>query len=123
MSNNVHPGLSISAAALKRVEELIQDEENPALQLRVYISGGGCAGFQYGFTFDSSQQPDDVITEIPLDETQTNSIKIAVDPVSMTYLEGAEIDFVENLQGSRFKINNPNAQTTCSCGSSFSLDL
>lgn len=123
MSNNAHPGLSISAAALKRVEELIQDEENPALQLRVYISGGGCAGFQYGFTFDSSQQPDDVITDIPLDETQTNSIKIAVDPVSMTYLEGAEIDFIENLQGSRFKINNPNAQTTCSCGSSFSLDL
>ncbi|MGE4348753.1 MAG: iron-sulfur cluster insertion protein ErpA [Candidatus Berkiella sp.] len=123
MNNNTHPGLSISAAALKRVAELIQDEENPALQLRIYISGGGCAGFQYGFTFDSSQQPDDVITEIALDENQTNSIKIAVDPVSMTYLEGAEIDFIENLQGSRFKVNNPNAETTCSCGSSFSLAL
>lgn len=123
MSNNSHPGLSISSAALKRVGDLMQEEENPALQLRVYISGGGCAGFQYGFMFDESNKQDDIVIEIPVDEAKTNTVKIAVDPLSMTYLEGAEIDFVENLQGSHFKIKNPNAQTTCSCGSSFSLDL
>lgn len=112
--------ITLSPSALSRVCELIHEEENPNLKLRVYISGGGCAGFQYGFMFDEKSMPDDLIIEI---KNNHDIIKIAVDPLSMTYLEGAEIDFVENLQGSHFKVNNPNAQTTCSCGASFSIDL
>lgn len=112
--------LTISQNAYNRVSELIQEEENPSLQLRVYITGGGCAGFQYGFMFDEKQKPNDNVVEIQKDNGV--SIRVVVDPMSMVYLEGAEIDFVQNLRGSHFKINNPNAATTCSCGSSFSLD-
>lgn len=112
--------LTISENAYKRVSELIQEEENPGLQLRVYITGGGCAGFQYGFMFDEKQKPNDNVVEIQKDHGVP--IRVVVDPMSMVYLEGAEIDFVQNLRGSHFKITNPNAATTCSCGSSFSLD-
>lgn len=112
--------MTISDNAYKRVSALVQEEENPNLQLRVYITGGGCAGFQYGFMFDEKQKPQDNVIVIQRDDGVP--IRIVVDPLSMTYLEGAEIDYVENLRGSHFKINNPNAATTCSCGSSFSLD-
>lgn len=117
------PRLSISEHALHRVQALITEEANPQLKLRVYITGGGCAGFQYGFMFDEKDRADDILIEIAGDETDSTTVTIAVDPLSMTYLDGAEIDFIENLRGSHFKISNPNAQTTCSCGASFSLDL
>ena len=123
--SNIHSSddLSMTPNAFKRVSELIREEENPSLQLRVYITGGGCAGFQYGFMFDESQKSDDIVVEIGSDEINDTKVKIAIDPLSLTYLEGAQIDFIENLQGAHFKITNPNAQTTCSCGSSFSIDL
>lgn len=118
-----NPSLAISESALKRVSALIAEEENPNLKLRVYITGGGCAGFQYGFMFDESKRADDIFIDVTNEALKNAKVTIAVDPLSMTYLDGAEIDFVENLRGSHFKINNPNAQNTCSCGASFSLDL
>lgn len=121
MSTHSPEILSMTPSAFKRVSELVSEEENPNLQLRVYITGGGCAGFQYGFMFDESQRADDIVIEAGIENG--TPVKIAIDPLSMTYLEGAQIDFVENLQGAHFKITNPNAQTTCSCGSSFSIDL
>ncbi len=106
------PIIFSDAAALK-VGSLLKDEENPDMHLRVYVTGGGCSGFQYGFSFDKDR-----------DETDTqvvkHGVKLIVDPMSIQYLMGAEIDFQEDLQGARFVIKNPNANTTCSCGSSFS---
>lgn len=100
-------------AAANKVGTLLQDEENNAMHLRVYVTGGGCAGFQYGFSFDESKDESDTMVE-------KNGVKLVVDPMSIQYLFGAEIDFQEDLQGARFVIKNPNANTTCSCGSSFS---
>ena len=100
-----------SAAA--KVKELIQEEGNDALMLRIYIQGGGCSGFQYGFTFDESLNDGDTSVE-------TDGVRLLIDPMSMQYLMGAEIDYSEGLQGSQFVIRNPNANTTCGCGSSFS---
>jgi iron-sulfur cluster insertion protein len=100
--------------AASRVKELIDEEGNPDLKLRVYISGGGCSGFQYGFTFEESQAEDDTVVE-------NGGVKLVIDPMSYQYLMGAEIDFQEDLQGARFIIKNPNASTTCGCGSSFSV--
>jgi len=101
-------------AAAKKVHELIQDEDNPDLMLRVFISGGGCSGFQYGFTFDEKTEEGDSSVE-------NQGVTLVVDPMSVQYLMGAEIDYKEDLQGAQFIIRNPNATTTCGCGSSFSV--
>ena len=105
--------LVFTNAAAAKVAALIRDEGNPALMLRVYIQGGGCSGFQYGFTFDEAVQDGDT-------EVVTDGVKLLVDPMSLQYLLGAEIDYTEGLQGEQFVIRNPNATTTCGCGSSFS---
>ena len=101
-------------AAAHKVGELILEEQNPELKLRVFISGGGCSGFQYGFTFDQDLQDGDM-------QVQNGSVTLLIDPMSFQYLVGAEIDYNEDLQGSQFVIRNPNAQTTCGCGPSFSV--
>ena len=106
--------LVFTSAAASKVAELIKEEGNPDLMLRVYIQGGGCSGFQYGFTFEEALQDGDT-------EVVTDGVKLLVDPMSMQYLTGAEIDFTEGLQGAQFVIRNPNASTTCGCGSSFSV--
>ena len=105
--------LVFTDAAARKVHELIQEEGNPELKLRVYITGGGCSGFQYGFTFDETRAEDDLALE-------REGVTLLVDPLSLQYLGGAEIDYAENLSGSQFVIRNPNAKTTCGCGSSFS---
>lgn len=105
--------LVFTSAAASKVAELIREEGNPDLMLRVYIQGGGCSGFQYGFTFDEAVQDGDT-------EVVTDGVRLLIDPMSMQYLSGAEIDYSEGLQGAQFVIRNPNATTTCGCGSSFS---
>ncbi len=100
--------------AANKVLSLIEEEGNPGLKLRVFVSGGGCSGFQYGFTFDEVQNEDDTVME-------KNGVSLLIDPMSYQYLIGAEIDYQENLEGSQFVITNPNATTTCGCGSSFSV--
>lgn len=105
--------LVFTTAAASKVATLIDEEGNPSLMLRVYIQGGGCSGFQYGFTFDESVQDGDT-------EVVTDGVKLLIDPMSLQYLTGAEIDYTEGLQGAQFVIRNPNATTTCGCGSSFS---
>ena len=106
--------LIFSVAAATKVKELIRDEGNDALMLRVFISGGGCSGFQYGFTFDEKIGDGDTIIE-------NEGVKLLVDPMSFQYLSGAEIDYSEGMEGAQFVIRNPNATTTCGCGSSFSV--
>lgn len=106
--------IQFTDAAAKRVKELIAEEENPQLKLRVYVTGGGCSGFQYGFTFDEQCNPGDM-------EIVKNEVTMVVDPMSLQYLVGGEVDFVSGLEGSRFLVTNPNATTTCGCGSSFSI--
>lgn len=106
--------LQFSVAAAHKVRELIDEEGNPALKLRVYINGGGCSGFQYGFTFDEAQAEDDLAID-------REGVTLLVDPLSLQYLGGAEIDYAESLSGAQFVIRNPNARTTCGCGSSFSI--
>ena len=108
------PPIVFTDAAASKVGELIREEDNPNLMLRVFISGGGCSGFQYGFTFDEKVQDGDT-------EVENQGVKLLVDPMSYQYLTGAEIDYKESLEGSMFVINNPNATTTCGCGSSFSI--
>ena len=100
--------------AVNKVKELIEEEGTPDLKLRVFVSGGGCSGFQYGFTFEESINEDD--TQVTKD-----SVTLLIDPMSFQYLTGAEIDYQDNVQGSQFVIKNPNAETTCGCGSSFSV--
>lgn len=99
--------------AAAKVRELIEEEGNDNLKLRVYVSGGGCSGFQYGFTFDEEVSDDDT-------QVEKNGVMILVDSTSISYLTGAEIDYKDDLNGSQFVIRNPNATTTCGCGSSFS---
>ncbi len=106
--------LFFSNAAAGKVRELIAEEGNPELKLRVYISGGGCSGFQYGFSFDENRADDDLALE-------KAGVTLLVDPLSLQYLAGAEIDYSETLTGAQFVIRNPNAKTTCGCGSSFSV--
>ena len=101
-------------AAATKVKSLIEEENNPGLMLRVFISGGGCSGFQYGFTFDEAVNDGDT-------EVENCGVKLLIDPMSYQYLVGAEIDYKEDLQGAQFVIRNPNASTTCGCGSSFSV--
>ena len=106
--------ITISESAKEKIKELLLQENNPNLSLRTFVQGGGCSGFQYGFTFDEEQNEDDF--EIPLDEH-----RVLVDAMSMQYLQGAEIDYKEDLMGSSFNIKNPNAVSQCGCGSSFSV--
>ena len=106
--------LVFTDAAARKVGELIREEDNPDLKLRVFISGGGCSGFQYGFTFDDEVEEGDSSVE-------NQGVTLVVDPMSVQYLMGAEIDYKEDLQGAQFVIRNPNATTTCGCGSSFSV--
>ncbi len=106
--------LSISDSAANKVRQLIDDEGNAALMLRVYVQGGGCSGFQYGFSFDETMQDGDSVVE-------KGGVKFIVDPMSAQYLEGAELDYKEDLQGAQFVVRNPNASTTCGCGSSFAI--
>ena len=106
--------LLFSNAAATKVKQLIDEEGNEQLMLRVFVSGGGCSGFQYGFTFDETVNDGDT-------EIENQGVTLLIDPMSYQYLVGAEIDYKEDLQGSQFVIRNPNAQTTCGCGSSFSV--
>ena len=107
--------VEISESAKAKVIDLLSEENNPELMLRTFVQGGGCSGFQYGFTFDEIKNEDDF--EISLNDRW----KVVVDAMSMQYLTGAEIDYIEDLNGSQFTIKNPNAQSTCGCGSSFSI--
>lgn len=106
--------MTFSDAAAEKVRKLVAEEENENLRLRVFVTGGGCSGFEYGFTFDEDVEEDD--TEIPNGE-----VALLVDPLSYQYLVGSVIDYKEDLQGSRFTVENPNAETTCGCGNSFSI--
>ena len=105
--------LVFTDSAAGKVKELIEEEGNPGLKLRVFVTGGGCSGFQYGFTFDEEVNEDDATLE-------KNGVTLLIDPMSYQYLVGAEIDYTEGLEGSQFVIRNPNATSTCGCGSSFS---
>jgi len=128
-----NPPLIFTLAAALKVKSLIDEEGNPLLNLRVYITGGGCSGFQYGFTFDENINTDDIVIEKKLnekdedeeggeggDEGGTGSVKMLIDAMSYQYLQGAVIDYREDVNGAQFVIKNPNAKTTCGCGSSFS---
>src|SRR5262245_63713255 len=108
------PSLVFTDAAARKVGELIQGEANPNLKLRVFVSGGGCSGFQYGFTFDENIEEGDL-------RVDNQGVTLVVDPMSIQYLMGAEIDYREGLEGAQFVIRNPNATTTCGCGSSFNV--
>jgi len=105
--------INFSDNAVKKVKELIEEEGTPELKLRVFVSGGGCSGMQYGFTFEESVNEDDT-------KVEKDNVMLLIDPMSLQYLTGAEIDYQDNVQGSQFVIKNPNATTTCGCGSSFS---
>ena len=114
MSVQMAQPLNFTDAAALKVKELIEDDGNESLKLRVYITGGGCSGFQYGFTFDEEQKEDDMVIE-------NHGVHLLVDAMSFLYLIGADIDFKDDLDGALFVILNPNAKTTCGCGSSFSV--
>jgi len=106
--------LEFTPAAAAKVADLIVEEGNPDLKLRLYVTGGGCSGFSYGFAFDDAVAEDDTLT-------MTEGVALVVDAMSLQYVMGARVDFEDGLEGSRFVIHNPNAQTTCGCGSSFSV--
>ncbi|MFT7289411.1 MAG: iron-sulfur cluster assembly accessory protein [Halieaceae bacterium] len=106
--------ITLSARAAGRVQQLISEEENLDLKLRVFITGGGCSGFQYGFSFDEESADDDTFIE-------RDGVTVLVDPLSFGYLAGSEVDYTEGLEGSRFIVKNPNATATCGCGASFAI--
>ena len=106
--------LSLTDRAIAKIKSLVEEESNDELKLRVFVTGGGCSGFSYGFTFDEIVAEDDTAVE-------KEGITALVDPMSFQYLAGAEVDYMEGLEGSRFTVSNPNADTTCGCGSSFSV--
>ena len=112
--NQAETPILVTDAAIRRAQVLIEEEENPELKLRVFVTGGGCSGFQYGFSFDENKNDGDM-------EINEEGVQIVIDPMSFQYLMGAEIDYLEGLQGARFVINNPNAKTTCGCGASFTI--
>jgi iron-sulfur cluster insertion protein len=122
VANNVHTPeaelppvpLVFTDSAASKVKELVDEEGNPELKLRVFVQGGGCSGFQYGFTFDEIVNEDDT-------QMNKNGVTLLIDAMSLQYLAGAEIDYKDDLQGAQFVIKNPNATTTCGCGSSFSV--
>ena len=109
----MHAFVTVTPNAIAKVKELIAEENAPNIKLRMVVSGGGCSGFQYGFTFEEQAQEDDWDFEF-------DGIHLLIDPMSSQYLQGAEVDYTESLQGSQFSIKNPQAQSTCGCGSSFS---
>jgi iron-sulfur cluster insertion protein len=129
-----NPDINFTMAAAVKVKSLIDEEGNLSLNLRVFIKGGGCSGFEYGFTFDEVINEDDIVIEKNLEDEEEEDdggsgeggngspgiVKLLIDPMSFQYLRGAEIDFCEDVSGARFIIRNPNAKTTCGCGSSFS---
>ena len=106
--------INLTEACVAKLADLLAEENNPNLKLRVFVTGGGCSGFNYGFTFDEDQNDDDFLVE-------KGAVKVLVDEMSYQYLVGATIDFKEDIHGSQFAISNPNAVTTCGCGSSFSV--
>ena len=106
--------IELTASAVRKIGEIVAAKGDPALMLRVYIEGGGCSGFQYGFSLDGDLQDGDTLVE-------ADAVRVVVDPMSLQYLEGARLDYLEDLQGSRFVVQNPNADTTCGCGASFSI--
>jgi iron-sulfur cluster insertion protein len=107
--------ITVSQSATAKIQDILAEENNPALKLRVFVQGGGCSGMQYGFTLDDVQNEDDWDLDV-------DGVRILVDSMSGGYLQGAEIDYKDDVMGASFTIKNPNAQTTCGCGSSFSLD-
>lgn len=113
-AEQIQEPLQFTDAAVDKVKQLIDEEGNAELMLRVFISGGGCSGFQYGFTFDDNISDGDAVIE-------RGNVKLLIDPMSVQYLTGSEIDYTEGLEGAQFVIRNPNAATTCGCGSSFSV--
>lgn len=106
--------VTVTPTAIAKVKALIAEENTPDLKLRMFVQGGGCSGFQYGFTFEETAQDDDWSFDF-------DGVTLLIDPMSSQYLQGAEVDYTESLQGSQFSIKNPNAQTSCGCGSSFSV--
>jgi len=116
MNSEVEMALPIyfSDSAAEKVKGLIAEENNPALKLRVYVTGGGCSGFQYGFTFDEKVNEGDTLIE-------NSGVTLVIDSMSLQYLVGGTVDYINGLEGSRFLVNNPNATATCGCGSSFSI--
>jgi iron-sulfur cluster insertion protein len=106
--------VNITEPAMLRIADLLAEENNPKLKLRTFVQGGGCSGFQYGFTFDEQQNEDDFVVERP-------GMTLLVDAISMQYLQGSTVDYKDDLSGSSFTIKNPNAESTCGCGSSFSV--
>lgn len=109
---SAEPEVIFTLAAAGKVQELLAEENNPALKLRVFVTGGGCSGFKYGFTFDENLEDGDLAVE-------NGGVTLLVDPMSLQYLSGAEIDYKDDVDGAQFVIRNPNATTTCGCGSSF----
>jgi iron-sulfur cluster insertion protein len=114
MASELPGELIFTDAAAAKVKELLLEETSPDLKLRVFVTGGGCSGFKYGFTFDEEMQEDDLAVE-------KGGVTLLVDPMSLQYLTGAEIDYKDDVDGAQFVIRNPNATTTCGCGSSFSV--
>ena len=115
MSVQVAQPVIFTDSAAQKVRALIEEEGNPQLKLRAFITGGGCSGFQYGFTFDESTAEDDM-------QIHNGDVTLLIDPMSFQYLVGAEIDYKKDVEGEQFVIRNPNAKTTCGCGSSFSVE-
>jgi iron-sulfur cluster insertion protein len=114
VATTASPGMTFTDAAAGKVRRLIEEENNPDLKLRVYVAGGGCSGFQYGFAFDENIAEGDITIE-------NGDVTLVIDPMSYQYLVGAEVDYTEGLEGAQFVVRNPNATTTCGCGSSFSV--
>lgn len=114
IATSTAPQMIFTDAAAEKVKRLIQEEKNPDLKLRIYVTGGGCSGFQYGFSFDETINEGDIV----IDNT---GVSLVIDPMSYQYLIGAEVDYTEGLEGAQFVVRNPNATTTCGCGSSFSI--
>lgn len=120
-SSPTQTDIHFSVNAANKVAELIKEEENPALNLRVSITGGGCSGFQYSFSFDEEINEEDTIVEQQC-SNGLGAVKLLIDAMSYQYLHEAEIDYIQGIQGEQFVIRNPNAKTTCGCGSSFNID-
>lgn len=116
--NIIENSIKITEPAIFKIYELIQEENNNNLKLRIFVQGGGCSGFQYGFTFDEVENSDDLIIHNTI---HNFDVQLLVDSMSLMYLQGSQVDYVEDLQGAQFVIKNPNATTTCGCGSSFSV--
>jgi iron-sulfur cluster insertion protein len=114
VETHIPSAIRLTSNAARKVNSLVGEEGNPDLKLRVYVTGGGCSGFQYGFSFDEKVNEDDTVVNV-------DGAELLVDPLSIQYLTGSSVDYVEGLQGSRFVVENPLATTTCGCGMSFSI--